>query len=162
MGLDAEGRVTAIGESYGGAGPYTSQYAYNQNDLPTLVTLPGNVTEAAGYDANSALTSLVAQGPNTGATTTTLCSAYGYGYKAAGWITGTTTFSGTDAIAPTPNTLFTDTGNWTGGTLPVAVTIATASTTAAAPATAIAASGGHCKCMTVSANPYAPAPKKPT
>jgi len=99
MQLDAEGRVTAIGESYGGAGPYTSQYGYNADDLPTLVTLPGGVSEVAGYDANSALTSLTVSGPNTGVTTTTLNTAYGYGYNAAGWITGTTTISGTDALA---------------------------------------------------------------
>jgi len=98
MQLDAEGRVTAIGENYGGAGPYTSQYGYNADDLPTTLTLPGGVSEAAGYDANSALTSLNASGPNTGVTTTTLNTAYGYGYNAAGWITSTTTISGTDAV----------------------------------------------------------------
>jgi len=98
MQLDAEGRVTAIGESYGGAGPYTSQYAYNQDDLPTLVTLPGNVTEAAGYDANSALTSLVATGPNMGTITNTLNTAYAYGYNAAGWTTSASTISGTDTL----------------------------------------------------------------
>jgi len=99
MQLDAEGRVTSIGESYGGAGPYTSQYAYNADDLPTTITLPGGVTESAGYDANSALTRLTVSGPNTGVTTTTLATAYGYGYNAAGWTTSTTTISGTDAIA---------------------------------------------------------------
>ncbi len=41
MQLDAEGRATSISENDGGAGPYTSQYAYNANDQPTLVTLPG-------------------------------------------------------------------------------------------------------------------------
>jgi len=57
------------------------------------------VSEQAGSAANSALTSLNASGPNTGVTTTTLSTAYGYGYNAAGWITSTTTISGTDTIA---------------------------------------------------------------
>ncbi len=59
----------------------------------------GRWNEAYGYDANSALTSLNVSGPNTGVTTTTLNTAYGYGYNAAGWTTSTTTISGTDAIA---------------------------------------------------------------
>jgi len=99
MQLDAEGRVTAIGESYGGAGPYTSQYGYNADDLPTTITLPGGVTESAGYEANSELTSLAATGPNTGSPATTLNTVYGYGYNAAGWTTSSTTISGTDTIA---------------------------------------------------------------
>jgi len=99
MQLDAAVRVTSIGESYGGAGPYTSQYAYNADDLPTNVTLPGGVSEAPNYDANSALTSLNVSGPNTGVITTTLSTAYGYGYNAAGWTTSTSTISGSDAIA---------------------------------------------------------------
>jgi len=99
MQLDPEGRVTSIGEGYGGAGPYTTHYAYNADDQPTSITLPNGVVEAAGYDANSALTSLVATGPNMGTITNTLSTPYGYGYNAAGWTTSTTTISGTDTIA---------------------------------------------------------------
>ncbi len=99
MQLDAEGRVASIGEGYGGAGPYTVRYAYNADDLPTTVTLPNGVSERAGYDANSALTSLTATGPNMGTITNTLNTAYGYGYNAAGWTTSTTTILGTDTVA---------------------------------------------------------------
>ncbi len=99
MQLDAEGRVTSIGEGYGGVGPYTAQYAYNADDLPTTVTLPNGVSKRAGYDANSALTSLTATRPNMGTITNTLNTAYGYGYNAAGWTTSTTTISGTDTVA---------------------------------------------------------------
>jgi RHS repeat-associated protein len=98
MQLDPEGRVTSIGEGYGGAGPYTTRYAYNADDQPTSITLPNGVAEAAGYDANGALTSLVATGPNMGTITTTLSTPYGYGYNAAGWTTSTTTISGTDSL----------------------------------------------------------------
>jgi len=98
MQLDAEGRVTSISEGYGGAGPYTTAYTYNADDLPTTVSLPGGVTEAAGYDPNDALTSLTATGPAMGTITTTLSTAYGYGYNAAGWTTRTTTISGTDSL----------------------------------------------------------------
>jgi len=99
MQLDAEGRVTSISEGYGGAGPYTTNYTYNADDLPTTVSLPGGVTEAAGYDPNDELTSLTATGPAMGTITSTLSTAYGYGYNAAGWTTRTTTISGTDSLA---------------------------------------------------------------
>jgi len=97
-GYDPEGRVTSIGENAGGTGPYTSQFAYNANDLRTGVTLPGSVSEAAGYDPNNELTSLVTAGPNMGAITNTLGTTYAYAYSAAGWTTSTTTISGTDTL----------------------------------------------------------------
>jgi YD repeat-containing protein len=49
-GLDAAGRVTSVVESAGGAGPYTSQFGYNQAGLPTTIALPGGVSEQARYD----------------------------------------------------------------------------------------------------------------
>jgi len=98
-GYDPEGRITAISENAGGAGPFKSQFAYNADDLPTGRTLPGGVSEQVGYDANSELTSLAATGPNTGSPATTLNTVYGYGYNAAGWTTSSTTISGTDTIA---------------------------------------------------------------
>jgi len=98
-GYDPEGRITAISENAGGAGPFKSQFAYNADDLPTGRALPGGVSEQVGYDANSELTSLAATGPNTGSPATTLNTVYGYGYNAAGWTTSSTTISGTDTIA---------------------------------------------------------------
>jgi len=98
MGYDPAGRVTSIAENAGGAGPYTTRYGYNQDDLPTTLTDPNNTSASLGYDANSELTTLTAAGPNTGVTTTTLQSAYGYGYNAAGWIVSSTTLSGTDTL----------------------------------------------------------------
>ncbi len=96
--LDAEGRTTAIAENMGGSGPYTSTYGYNQNDLPISLTLPGAVHDAMGYDPNSQLISVTAAGPAQTPATTTLSSAYAYGYNATGWLTSTTTLSGTDTI----------------------------------------------------------------
>ena len=43
--LDPQGRATAIGETVGGTGPYTTSFAYNQNDLPLALTMPGGVQE---------------------------------------------------------------------------------------------------------------------
>ncbi len=96
--LDAEGRTTAIAEGLGGSGPYTSTYGYNQNDLPISATLPGVVHAAWGYDPNSQLISVTAAGPAQTPATTTLSSSYAYGYNATGWLTSTTTLSGTDTI----------------------------------------------------------------
>ena len=98
LGDDPAGRVTSIAENAGGAGPYITRYGYNQDDLPTALTYPNNTSETAQYDPNSQLTNLTAAGPNTGVTTTTLQSAYAYGYNAAGWIVSTTTLSGTDTL----------------------------------------------------------------
>jgi len=98
MGYDAAGRVTSIGENAGGAGPYVTGYSYNANDLPTALTAPNGTRAILGYDANSQLTSLVETGPAQTPATTTLQSSYAYGYNAAGWIVGTTTLSGTDAL----------------------------------------------------------------
>ncbi len=97
MGYDPEGRLTSVTESAGGAGPYATAYTYTANDLPRSVAYPNGTSENAQYDANSQLTALTALGPNTGVTTT-LSSAYAYGYNAAGWITSTTTLSGTDSL----------------------------------------------------------------
>jgi len=98
MTYDAAGRVTALAENANGAGPYTTQYSYNANDLPQTLAYPNGVTMALGYDANSQLINLSATGPAQTPTTTTLASGYAYGYNAAGWITSTTTLSGTDAL----------------------------------------------------------------
>ena len=50
--LDPEGRATAIGENLGENGPYSSTFDYNQDDLPTTVTLhsdtPAKQSLAAG------------------------------------------------------------------------------------------------------------------
>ncbi len=82
-----------------GAGPYTAHYTYTPDDLPQTMAYPNGVNVALGYDANSQLTSLTALGPpNQVPATTTPTSGYAYGYNAAGWITGTTTLSGTDTI----------------------------------------------------------------
>lgn len=108
MQLDAEGRVTSISEAYGGVGPYTTNYTYNADDQMTNTTLPNGVAEAAGYDANSALTSLTATGPNMGTITNTLSTPYSYGYNAAGWTTRTTTISGTDTLTHDANGQLTD------------------------------------------------------
>ncbi len=98
-GYDPEGRVTSIAENAGGAGPYTAHYTYTPDDLPQTMAYPNGTSMTLGYDANSQLTSLTALGPpNQVPATTTLASGYAYGYNAAGWITSTTTLSGTDAI----------------------------------------------------------------
>jgi len=82
-----------------GAGPYTARYGYTPDDLPQTMAYPNGVNVALGYDANSQLTRLTALGPpNQVPATTTLASGYAYGYNAAGWITSTTTLSGTDAL----------------------------------------------------------------
>jgi len=98
LAYDAAGRVTALAENANGAGPYTTAYSYNANDLPQTLAYPNGVTMALGYDANSQLTTLSATGPAQTPTTTTLASGYAYGYNAAGWITSATTLSGTDVI----------------------------------------------------------------
>jgi len=97
MAYDAAGRVTSIVENANGAGPYTTAYTYNANDLPLTLTYPNGVGEAAQYDANSALTQLATHGPQVGPTQT-LTTTDAYGYNAAGWITSATTLSGTDVI----------------------------------------------------------------
>jgi len=98
-GYDPEGRVTSIAENAGGGGPYTARYGYTPDDLPQTMAYPNGVNVALGYDANSQLTRLTALGPpNQVPATTTLASGYAYGYNAAGWITSTTTLSGTDAL----------------------------------------------------------------
>jgi len=98
-GYDSAGRVASITENAGGAGPYTTAYTYTPDDLPKTLAYPNSVNVALGYDANSQLTSLSANGPpNQVPATTTLASGYAYGYNAAGWITSTTTLSGTDTI----------------------------------------------------------------
>ncbi len=98
--LDTEGRAVAIAENMGGAGPYTGRLGYNLNDLPITMTLPGGsgVQEAMGYDPSSRLTSLTLAGPTTSPATTTLNSAYAYGYNPLNWTTSTTTLSGTDTL----------------------------------------------------------------
>ncbi len=95
--LDAEGRTTSIAENMGNTGPYTSTYGYNANDLPRSITMPGGVHAAMGYDPNSQLISVTASGPAQ-TPATTLSSSYAYGYNATGWLTSTTTLSGTDTI----------------------------------------------------------------
>jgi len=102
MGYDAQHRLTAVSESAGGAGPQTATFGYTPNDLVQSAALPGNVQVTLGYDPNSALTALNANGPSTGATGvtgTTLHSAYGYSYNAAGYMTSMATLSGTDTLA---------------------------------------------------------------
>lgn len=99
LGYDAEGRVTSVAEGAGGAGPYTTAYTYNPNDQPLTVAQPNGAGAALAYDPNGALTRLALSGPNTGAVTTTLATAYAYSYDAAGRTAGATTISGTDTLA---------------------------------------------------------------
>ncbi len=102
LGYDAQHRLTSVGESAGGAPPQTATFGYTPNDLLQSEALPGNVQVSLGYDPNSALTNLGANGPNTGATGvtgTTLHSHYGYTYNAAGYMTSMATLSGTDTLA---------------------------------------------------------------
>ena len=93
--LDAEGRVTAIGESTNGTGPYTSTVGYNPDDQPVTLTLSGPVTQTAQYDQDSRLTQLSTTGAS--GLAAPLQSAT-YGYSATGWPTAATGISGTDTI----------------------------------------------------------------
>ncbi len=98
--LDPAGRQTAISEGLAGAGPYASSLGYNANDLPVTMTLPGGsgITEGMGYDASSRLVTQTLTGPASSPATTTLSSAYAYGYNPLNWTTRTTTLSGTDTL----------------------------------------------------------------
>jgi len=96
--MDSEGREVAISEGLGGSGPYVGRMGYNLNDLPVTMTLPGGVAEGQGYDASSRLVTTTLSGPASLPTTTTLNSAYAYGYNAVNWTTRTTTLSGTDTL----------------------------------------------------------------
>jgi len=87
MTLDAEGRLTALGD---GAG-HTSSFGYNANDQTTAITLPNGVSEQATYDANGRLTAWHDPGPGQNVT-------YGYGYDAASRVTTFTAVSGTDTL----------------------------------------------------------------
>jgi len=91
MALDAEGRLTALGD---GAG-HTSAFAYNANDQTTAITLPNGVSEQASYDANGRLTAWHDPGPGQNVT-------YGYAYDAASRITSFTAISGTDTVTHYP------------------------------------------------------------
>ncbi len=102
--LDAAGRVTSVAEGAGGAGPYTSQFGYNADSLPTTIALPGGVSEQARYDADSNLTGLTVAGPNMGTITNTLSTTYGYAYNGQGLETSETTISGTDTVTHDPAT----------------------------------------------------------
>jgi len=96
--LDPGGRATTISENAGGTGPYATTFGYNALNEVTTMAMPGGVQETAGYDNDGRVTSVSATGPGTGSPATTLNSAYTYSYNALGWITRTTTLSGTDAI----------------------------------------------------------------
>jgi len=96
--LDPGGRATTISENAGGAGPYGTTFGYNALNEVVTMAMPGSVQETAGYDNDGRVTSVSATGPGTGSPATTLNSAYTYSYNALGWITRTTTLSGTDAI----------------------------------------------------------------
>ncbi len=96
--MDSEGRAVALSEGLGGAGPYVGRLGYNLNDLPITMTLPGGITEGQGYDASSRLVTTTLSGPASLPATTTLNSAYAYGYNAVNWTTRTTTLSGTDTL----------------------------------------------------------------
>jgi len=71
---------------------------YNLNDLPLTMTLPGGVAEGMSYDASSRLVTQTLAGPASSPATTTLSSAYAYGYNPLNWTTRTTTLSGTDTL----------------------------------------------------------------
>ena len=86
--LDPQGRATAISENAGGTGPYTPSFAYNSNDLPLTITIPGGVQETGRYDGASRLTHVGATGPGSGSTA--LSSSYDYGYNPVGWTTALT------------------------------------------------------------------------
>jgi len=103
-GLDAAGRITSVAEGAGGAGPYSSQFGYNADSLPSTIALPGGVSEHASYDANSNLTGLTVAGPSMGTITNTLSTTYGYAYNGQGLATSETTISGTDTVTHDPAT----------------------------------------------------------
>ncbi len=65
MGVDAEGRTTALTDTTSGVGTATSLFGYNPNDQPVTRTLPGGtgVRETTTYDANGRVTGVVANGP---------------------------------------------------------------------------------------------------
>lgn len=81
--------ATSIAEGVGSAGPYSSSFGYNRNDLPVTATLPGGtgVQEQMGYDQNSRLVTQTLSGP---ATANTLSNTYAYAYNALGWTTALT------------------------------------------------------------------------
>lgn len=87
MALDAEGRLTALGD---GAG-HTSSFGYNANDQTTAITLPNGVSEQASYDANGRLTAWHDPGPGQNVT-------YAYAYDAASRVTAFTAVSGADTL----------------------------------------------------------------
>jgi len=100
MALDAEGRMTALGD---GAG-HTSSFGYNANDQTTAITLSNGVSEQASYDANGRLTTWHDPGPGQNVT-------YGYAYDAASRVTSFTAVSGTDILGYDPqNRLTSDCG----------------------------------------------------
>jgi len=103
-GLDAAGRITSVAEGAGGAGPYSSQFGYNADSLPSTIALPRGVSEHASYDANSNLTGLTVAGPSMGTITNTLSTTYGYAYNGQGLATSETTISGTDTVTHDPAT----------------------------------------------------------
>jgi len=98
IALDPGGRATTISENAGGTGPYATTFGYNALNEVVTMAMPGGVQETARYDNVGRVTSVGATGPGTGSPATTLNSAYTYGYNALGWITRTTTLSGTDAM----------------------------------------------------------------
>ena len=65
MGVDAEGRITALTDTTSGVGTATSLFGYNPNDQPVTRTLPGGtgVHATTTYDANGRVTGVVANGP---------------------------------------------------------------------------------------------------
>jgi len=87
MTLDAQGRLTALGD---GAG-HTDSFAYNANDQTTAITLPNGVAEQASYDANGRLTAWHDPGPGQNVT-------YAYDYDAASRVTAFTAVSGADTL----------------------------------------------------------------
>jgi len=98
MTLDAEGRLTALGD---GAG-HTSSFGYNADDQTTAITLPNGVSEQASYDANGRLTAWHDPGPGQNVT-------YGYAYDAASRVTSFTAVSGADTLTYNPqNRLISD------------------------------------------------------
>jgi YD repeat-containing protein len=101
MALDAEGRLTALGD---GAG-HTDSFAYNADDQTTAITLPNGVSEQASYDANGRLTAWHDPGPGQNVT-------YAYGHDAASRVTSFTAVSGTDTLTYNPqNRLTSDCGS---------------------------------------------------
>jgi len=115
--LDQEGRAIAISEGLGGSGPYVGRMGYNRDDLPVTMTLPGGsgITEGLGYDASSRLVTMTLAGPASSPATTTLSSAYAYGYNPLNWTTSTTTLSGTDTLVHDARGRLTSESGQTGG-----------------------------------------------